>query len=56
MTQGGYQTFSIDSTGGTASVSDDLLDLGNATFPGTDSEPRIGKLSISDRMINLFID
>lgn len=56
QTQGGFETYDILFTGDTVEVSDQLLDLTNATWPGTASDPRIGKLSIADRMISLFID
>jgi hypothetical protein len=56
QTQNGSEVYKIDGSGGTTPVSNSLIDLGNATWPGTASNPRIGRLSISDRMIQLNVD
>ncbi len=60
QTQGGFTTAKITGVAGggisITPVSDRLIDLGNATFPGMMSAPRIGKLSISDKMIQFNVD
>ncbi len=56
QTQGGFPTFKLDPTGALVPVSSQLIDLGDATFLNQNSQPRIGKLSISDKMIYLNVN
>ncbi len=55
QTQGGFDTHKLTGTVPTP-VSNRLIDLGSATFPSTSSAPRIGKFSVSDKMIHLNVD
>jgi len=60
QTQGGFSTHKLGvAVGGGITitpVSDRLIDLGDATFPGLMSAPRIGKLSVSDKLIQFNVD
>lgn len=60
QTQGGFPAHGfitqIDGSLGLRPLSRDFIDLGDATLPDSGSAPRIGRLSLSDKMCVLNVD